>query len=125
MPRAPQTFRPGGRSAADRRREYDQDRGSAADRLYDARWAKAAKAFLKQHPLCRYCALEGYVTAATLVDHFWPHRQDVVLFWQREFWVASCAGCHSSMKQRTERAGLAALQDLAAQLGIAAPPQGG
>jgi 5-methylcytosine-specific restriction protein A len=117
----PPTFRPDGLSQADRDRQYDRDRGSASCRLYGATWDKAAKAFLRRFPLCRYCELGDQVTAATLVDHFWPHRGDRDLFWRRDFWVSSCAACHSGMKQRVERAGRAALAALAARLGLGAP----
>jgi 5-methylcytosine-specific restriction protein A len=77
---------------------------------------------LSGHPLCRYCGLEGQVNAATLVDHFWPHRGDRGLFWDERFWVESCAPCHSGMKQSVERAGVPALLALSARIGL--PPRG-
>lgn len=124
MPKAPPTFSPRGQSAAERRREYEQSRGTSSQRLYDSAWERAARAFLDmaENALCRYCDLEGFVTIATLVDHFWPHRGDRVLFWRREFWVPSCAACHSGMKQRAERAGRSALLALAARLGLPPAP---
>jgi 5-methylcytosine-specific restriction protein A len=121
MPYMPPTFRPGGLSQTDRDRLYDRDRGTSAERLYDAGWDRAAKAHLRNEPLCRYCELNGLVEAATLVDHFWPHAGDRVLFWQRNFWVSSCVSCHSGMKQSVERAGRNALLALAARLGLALP----
>ena len=124
MPMMPPTFRPGGLSSRDRQRPYDCDRGTAADRLYDATWSPAAKAFLITNPLCRYCDLDGIVTPASLVDHFWPHRGNRDLFWQRQFWIASCLGCHSSMKQAKEPAGVKAMDDLAARLGLCRPGGG-
>lgn len=122
MPKAPPTFRPHGLSPSDRERQYDRERGTSAQRLYDGAWERAAKAFLEQpeNVLCRYCDMEDIITAAKLVDHFWPHRGNRELFWRREFWVPSCARCHSGMKQATERAGHAALMRLAARIGI--PP---
>lgn len=102
----------------ERERTYDRERGSATQRLYDSAWDRAAKAHLSVEPLCRYCDLKGYVTAATLVDHFWPHNSDRVLFWRREFWISSCTPCHSGMKQATERAGLAAMTALASRLSL-------
>ena len=117
----PPTFRPHGVSAAERERQYDRERGSSHDRLYDARWARASNAHRHAHPLCVYCELDGRVVVATLVDHIWPHRGDRTLFWRREFWVSSCTQCHSGMKQAVERQGWAALLALAARLGIAAP----
>jgi 5-methylcytosine-specific restriction endonuclease McrA len=124
MPKAPPTFHPRGGTAADRNRAYDRERGGTVRRgLRSSRWHRAAKAHLTQNPLCRYCALEGFVTAATCVDHFWPHRDDVDLFWDRRFWVSSCAHCHSSMKQSVERAGIDALTALAQRLSL--PPREG
>lgn len=109
------------RTSRDAARQYDHDRGSASSRLYDSTWAAAAKAFLRLNPLCAYCTLAGHVAAATLVDHFWPHRGDRALFWRREFWVPSCAECHSGMKQATERQGMTALLALAGRLGMGSP----
>lgn len=120
MPKMPPTFRPHGLSARDQQRLYDRDRGSASERLYDSRWSRASKLHLRCHPLCRYCELQGHVTAAALVDHFYPHRGDVMLFWRSEFWVSSCVSCHSGVKQSVERQGIIALRTLAARLGLPA-----
>lgn len=124
MPMMPPTFRPDGLLPHERRRLYERIRGTPTDRLYDAVWSRAARSFLIGNPLCRYCDLQGIVTGATVVDHFWPHRGDTKLFWQREFWIASCASCHSGIKQATERAGAKAMNDLAARLGISRPGGG-
>jgi 5-methylcytosine-specific restriction protein A len=117
----PPTFRPHGQSKPAAAKAFETERGSASERGYGRAWQTASQAFLRNHPLCRYCDLEGFATAATLVDHFWPHRQDLALFWRREFWVASCAPCHCGMKQAVERAGRAALIELAGRLGIGSP----
>ena len=53
--------------------------GSARKRGYTWKWEKARALFLKQHPLCVMCSAEGRVTAATVVDHIIPHRQDAAL----------------------------------------------
>jgi len=120
MPTMPPTFRPRGLSSAEAERQYDRERGSSTERLYDARWAREAEGHRHAHPLCVYCDLENRVTVATLVDHFWPHRGNRDLFWRREFWCSSCTACHSGMKQSVERQGTAALEALAARLGL--PP---
>jgi 5-methylcytosine-specific restriction protein A len=116
----PQVFKVKGVGKLTQQQAYDRDRGSSSVRLYDAAWVKASKDHLCANPLCAYCALDGMVTAASLVDHFWPHRGDRALFWRREFWVSACASCHSGMKQAVERQGYAALDALAAQLHL--PP---
>ena len=120
MPIMPRTFRPRG---APTRREVNQEsdarRGSAASRGYDGRWAKASRTFLSRNPLCAYCALRGFVTAAACTDHLYPHRWPIYegVFWRTEWWVASCNECHSGFKQGVERQGSHALDALARRLG--------
>jgi 5-methylcytosine-specific restriction protein A len=118
LPIAPPVFRPRGPSRAESEREYDRRRGSAAQRLYDGAWQRASKSFLRAHPLCAYCALDGRTVAAGLVDHLYPHRGDRALFWERRNWVSSCKPCHDGFKQSVERRGLTALHDLAVRLGL-------
>lgn len=99
---------------------YERERKGARARLYDGRWERCAKAHLAAHPLCVYCALDHRVSAAVLVDHLYPHRGDIAVFWRREWWMSACRECHSGMKQRVERLGSAALAALARRLGVAA-----
>lgn len=116
----PRTFRPRG---APTRQEVNQAsdarRGSAASRGYDGRWSKASRTFLSRNPLCAYCSLRGFVTAAACTDHLYPHRWPIYegVFWRTEWWVPSCDSCHSGFKQGVERQGSAALDDLARRLG--------
>ncbi len=70
MPVKARTFRPAGyRSPAERRRDADARRGSAASRGYDGNWRRVRLAFLKAHPLCVFCRAAGRVEAATVADH--------------------------------------------------------
>lgn len=115
----PPTFRPPQRqSRADQNREADRRRGSARERGYDSKWDKSAKGHLDRSPLCRYCELAGDTVAATLVDHLYPHRGDRGLFWLKTLWVSCCKPCHDGFKQRIERKGMIALDDLARRLGL-------
>ena len=115
MPTAPPFHRAHGR----RTQPLDvRSRGSARSRGYDATWEKARAEHLRAHPLCGYCALKGKVAGATLVDHLYPHRGAVAVFWFKPWWVSSCATCHSGEKQAIERAGRAALDRLAQRLGL-------
>lgn len=115
----PPTFRPAGNlSRQETNRQADRRRGSARERGYDAAWDKASAGHLRHHPLCRYCDLVEEVKAADLTDHFYPHRGDRVLFWNKTYWVSSCSDCHNGFKQRVERKGRAALDDLAIRLGL-------
>lgn len=122
----PPSFRPKGQSRQVTNRAADLRRGTAHSRGYDARWAKASKAYLASHPLCEYCAAGAFGDdprdePASLVDHLFPHRadgqSDRALFWCDAGWVASCTPCHSGPKQAVERRGLVALRQLAELLG--------
>lgn len=124
MPLMPPTFR---NHAARERREVNQQaderRGSARARGYDGKWERARTAHLARNPLCVYCASGAWGEpprdeAATLVDHFYPHRTFAGVFWRKEWWVSSCDACHSGPKQTVERKGRAALDRLAAQLDL-------
>ena len=118
MPVMPPTYRPRGqRTRTEARREFDQRRGSARDRGYDARWDKASASDRRRHPLCAYCELEGRTTPASLTDHLSPHRAYPGVFWLKHWWVSACAPCHNTMKQQAERTGKPALDALALSLG--------
>jgi hypothetical protein len=52
---------------------------SARLRGYDSRWDKARLTFLRRHPLCAMCLVQGHLEQATVVDQFdRPTRYDVV-----------------------------------------------
>jgi len=72
----------------------NEQRGTAAERGYDARWRRARLRFLSIHPLCRYCEAEGVTKAATVVDHITPHRGDRKLFWDQNNWQPLCKFHH-------------------------------
>lgn len=88
---------------AARRREADARRPSAQARGYTSKWQTESKAFLA-NPENRDCAC-GCGRKADMVDHKVPHRGDQALFWRRSNWQPMASSpCHSSMKQRQERA---------------------
>lgn len=103
-------------------------RGGSAERGYGGKWRKAAATFRTRHPVCAYCWLDGRGTGAELVDHIYPHglRRGLAtpeakrLFWRADYWVSCCGVCHRGMKAAVERRGIAAIDELAAQLGL--PP---
>lgn len=74
-------------------------------RMYNHRWEKERKHFLRHNPLCKYCGEQGRVTTATVVDHIIPHKGDHDLFWDADNWQPLCKHCHDSVKQREERRG--------------------
>jgi hypothetical protein len=96
----PKTFRPAhqARTAAD----YEQRRGSARERGYDAQWDRASYAFKCEHPLCLGCQAVGRITPATVVDHVEPHHGDMVMFWDQSMWQSSCKWHHDVVKKHLE-----------------------
>ena len=88
----------------DAKRQYDQERGTAAERGYGARWQKARLGFLRHHPLCAECERRGLVTAATVVDHNEPHRGDMARFWDPTNWQSLCTPCHNVKTAREDGA---------------------
>jgi 5-methylcytosine-specific restriction endonuclease McrA len=46
---------------------------------------------------------KGQAVRASVADHKVPHRGDAELFWKGEL-QSLCAHCHSSAKQREEKA---------------------
>jgi len=102
MPHKPPSHRPPGyRSEAQRKKEHDYHRPSAAARGYDGKWAKARRGWLLKHPFCSKCEAEGKAEPATEVDHIKPHKGDRALFWDSSNWQGLCKSHHSS-KTATE-----------------------
>ena len=100
------------------RQQVDDRRGTAAERGYDSKWAKARMFYLRKHPLCVYCKRAGQTTAAAVVDHIIAHRlkeaidsgdEDRIavaraLFWDSaNNWQSLCPSCHNSVKQSEEK----------------------
>lgn len=69
-------------------------RPSAYRRGYTSQWQKARCLFLRDEPLCRECAMRGWVVTATVVDHITPHEGDPMKFWNRSNWQPLCKRCH-------------------------------
>lgn len=91
-------------------RDYDRDRDQQEWRGWykTARWQRKREAQLAAEPLCANCLKHGRITAATVADHPIPHRGDYHLFWDQPLQSLCDEApwrCHSSVKQREERAG--------------------
>jgi len=67
----------------------EQQRGSASERGYGARWRKLRKAFLRAHPFCARCGAR-----ATDVDHIVPRSAGGTDDWYNL--QALCHACHSA-----------------------------
>ncbi|WP_421505513.1 HNH endonuclease [Brucella pseudogrignonensis] len=103
MKRAKQ-FRPAGAPARqEQKRQADRWRGSASERGYNHRWAKARLTFLARSPICIGCEAIGRIEAATIVDHVDPHHGDPEKFWNSGMWQSCCKWHHDSIKQSLER----------------------
>lgn len=87
------------------RKSWRADKTNSAQRGYGYKWQRARKQWLAQHPLCVMCKAQGYITAATVVDHIKPHKGDLRLFWDTSNWQSLCKRHHDSDKQMLERHG--------------------
>lgn len=84
----------------------------ARHRLYNtAAWRRKREAQLRDEPLCRFCAAQDKVTAATIADHVEPHRGDEDAFWNNEL-QSLCHYHHNTAKQRQEVWGYDSITDL-------------
>lgn len=76
------------------------------NKLYDStRWRKIRDIVLNEEPLCRLCLKSGKETAASVVDHIIPHKNDLSLFYSRDNLQGICASCHSGIKRQEENHG--------------------
>lgn len=69
-----------------------------------ARWQRLRAAVLADEPLCRMCAQQDRVTAASHVDHVIPHRGDETRMFDRANLQPLCARCHSAKTLAESRA---------------------
>lgn len=96
MPSKPKTFEPTGKTAAERRRERDADRGSARSRGYTTEWDRYSKERLRENPTCARCRSNGVVARATVTDHIKPARWFPELFWDQENHQSLCVACNAA-----------------------------
>lgn len=86
----------------ERQKQFDAQRGSARERGYDSRWAKARRTYLAEHTLCVECLKRGAYVEATVVDHIIPHKGDQKLFWDTKNWQSLCATHHNQKTARED-----------------------
>jgi 5-methylcytosine-specific restriction protein A len=78
------------------RRERDQCQSHQGKRLYnDRRWRAYRASYLREHPLCAECQLQGRIVPATRADHIIPHNGEYELFWAADNHQALCETCHN------------------------------
>ena len=96
MPSKPPVHQaPGQPGAQERRRRFDQERGSAAARGYDRTWQRLRLQVLAEEPLCRFCLAAGRLTEAREVDHVVPIARAPELRLDRSNLRPLCTPCHS------------------------------
>ena len=71
------------------------ERGTSAQRGYDARWRKVRDRKLKVEPLCEPCQANGRTTAASEVDHIVPLNDGGARLAWRNL-QSICRECHAS-----------------------------
>lgn len=69
------------------------------------RWRTERLEHLRNEPFCRFCAEQGRMIPAAVIDHIKPWRGDLSLFWNRANWQSLCKTCHDGAKQRFEKSG--------------------
>ncbi|WCB45049.1 HNH endonuclease [Nitratidesulfovibrio vulgaris] len=74
-------------------RAHDRTRGNAASRGYGSAWRALRAQVLREEPLCRACAAQGRITAATDVDHIVSRAQGGTD--DRANLQPLCHACHS------------------------------
>jgi 5-methylcytosine-specific restriction protein A len=84
----------------DHERAQDRARGTAHERLYDARWTAYSRRFRRRHPLCWYCLADRRTTASECVDHIQSHRGNRRLFWAITNHAAACLACNTTKENQ-------------------------
>lgn len=87
-------------------------RETANERGYTYRWQQARDGWLRNHPICVHCELEGRINRFDLeVDHIIPHKGNMDLFWDvygerypGAGWQTLCSH-HHGIKTATEDGG--------------------
>lgn len=79
--------------------QYDERRGTAAQRGYDGLWQRARRVKLAEQPLCEECLRQGRVRAAALVDHIVPMADGGARL-DPENWQSLCEECHATKTVR-------------------------
>lgn len=81
-------------------RQRDRQRDTAHERGYSYKWHQFRTQYLKEHPLCKQCLIEGISTPATEVDHIVPHNGNERLMWDESNLQPLCKRCHSKKTAR-------------------------
>ena len=82
----------------------EHPRQASATPYHTYRWARLSRAFRAEHPLCAECNRNGFVKAATCVDHItpWPICGEQGFF-DRANLQALCEDCNNRKGQRDKK----------------------
>jgi 5-methylcytosine-specific restriction protein A len=90
------------------RRDQRSPEAARYRRWYNlAAWARARRGCLQANPLCERCKAQGFVVAATVVNHRVPHKGSWSLFIDPHNHQSVCDPCHDGPIQSEERTGRA------------------
>lgn len=79
---------------------YDTARGTAAERGYDATWAKVRAIYLSQHPLCEECLKVNKIVPSKIPHHIKPIHKYPDLRLDMNNLKALCVACHNRIENR-------------------------
>ncbi|HBN84234.1 MAG TPA: hypothetical protein DDZ89_10345 [Clostridiales bacterium] len=77
------------------KRGVSKGRNNINSKIYNNRWRKAIKTYLKDNPPRAHCEKEDRLTPTTEVDHIIPKCRDMKLFCDKSNWQSLCKKCHS------------------------------
>lgn len=81
------------------------NRPTTTEAGYGGDWARRAKQYRDQHPICLPCQLVNLLTPSQCVDHIQPHRGNLELLNNPTNWQALCHYHHVTKTWR-ERGGM-------------------
>lgn len=83
-------------------KRYDDERGNASARGYDALWQKVRLRYLQRNPLCELCLQKDIIRPSTLVHHIKPIREGGDRLRVNNL-MALCVNCHEIIHKRKKQ----------------------
>lgn len=85
-------------------RKRTRTKSAEHQKLYDSRWKRESKAFIKANPFCQCdeCKRLNRLMQSEVTDHHIPHKGDIKLFWDRSNWRALNKRCHDRKTARED-----------------------
>lgn len=96
-PMCPNLAEEGGRCATHRRvsrKQYDESRGTLAERGYDSTWVRLRRMKLNEQPLCEECYSQGITEQAVEVHHIMSIAEYPLLRLDMDNLMSLCKMCH-------------------------------